>query len=197
MCREHVYVYDGTFEGMLCCVYESFLRKEIPIAIESENENIFGRTCFEIKRIETDLNKYERVKKSIREKMSLRAEELIEHVFLSDLNEKELHILYFMRLGYKYGERVLDMNYQEDVELMLYAENKLLREAHNMSGLIKFIKEGNLLTAKISPKNNILPILSSHLCRKLKGKDFVVFDSTHNTVFLHKDGIKKFILTAE
>ena len=51
MCREHVYVYDGTFEGMLCCVYESFLRKEIPIAIESENENIFGRTCFEIKRI--------------------------------------------------------------------------------------------------------------------------------------------------
>ena len=50
MCREHVYVYDGTFEGMLCCVYESFLRKEIPIAIESEN--VFGRTCFEIKRIE-------------------------------------------------------------------------------------------------------------------------------------------------
>jgi len=195
MCREHVYVYDGTFEGMLCCVYESFLRKEIPIAIESER--IFGRTCFEIKKIETDLSKYERVKKSIREKMSLRAEELIEHVFLSDLNEKELHILYFMRLGYKYGERVLDMTYQEDVELMLYAENKLLREAHNMSGLIKFIKEGNLLTAKISPKNNILPLLSSHLCRKLKGKDFAVFDSTHNTTFLHKDGIKKFIRAAE
>ena len=191
MCREYVYVYDGSFEGMLCCIYESFLRKEIPIAIESEVYG--GRSCFTMKKIETDEKKSDYISHIVREIISLRASELIEHAFLSDLPDKEFHILYFIRLGLKYGEKVLEMRYQEDVESLFYAESKLLREAHAMSGLIKFYKEGGLLTAKISPKNNILPLLAAHLCRKMSGRDFAVYDSTHGTTFIHKDGTKNFV----
>ena len=28
-----VYLYDGSFEGFLCCVYESFAQHEIPFAV--------------------------------------------------------------------------------------------------------------------------------------------------------------------
>ena len=28
-----VYLYDGTFEGFLCCVFESFAQHEIPFAV--------------------------------------------------------------------------------------------------------------------------------------------------------------------
>ena len=193
MSSEYVYFYDGSFEGMMCCIFESFEKKEIPIAMECGNF-YEGRTCFKIKKIETDLKRAERIIKSISEKISLRAKELIEHTFLSDLHEKELHILYFMRLGYKYGPKVLDMTYQEDVQMLIYAEAKLLREAHAMSGLINFTREGNMLTAKINPKNNVLPLLASHLCRKMHGKNFSVFDSTHHTIFVHKDGVRNFIM---
>ena len=79
MCREYVYVYDGSFEGMLCCIYESFLRKEIPIAIESEVHG--GRSCFTMKKIETDEKKSDYISHIVREKISLRASELIEHAF--------------------------------------------------------------------------------------------------------------------
>ena len=32
-----VYRYDGTFGGFLCCVFESFLKKETPAAILPED----------------------------------------------------------------------------------------------------------------------------------------------------------------
>ena len=28
-----VYLYDGSFEGFLCCVYESFVQHELPFAV--------------------------------------------------------------------------------------------------------------------------------------------------------------------
>ena len=28
-----VYLYDGTFEGFLCCVFESYMKKETPVDI--------------------------------------------------------------------------------------------------------------------------------------------------------------------
>ena len=30
--RDVVFQYDGTFEGFLCCVFESYVNKEFPIA---------------------------------------------------------------------------------------------------------------------------------------------------------------------
>ena len=31
--REIIYQYDGSFEGLLCCVFESYTKKERPTAI--------------------------------------------------------------------------------------------------------------------------------------------------------------------
>ena len=28
--REVVYEYDGSFDGLLCCIYESYTQKELP-----------------------------------------------------------------------------------------------------------------------------------------------------------------------
>ncbi len=33
-----IYRYDGSFEGMLCCVFESFARREIPAWIPRRRE---------------------------------------------------------------------------------------------------------------------------------------------------------------
>ena len=30
--REVVYEYDGSFDGLLCCIYESYMQKELPAA---------------------------------------------------------------------------------------------------------------------------------------------------------------------
>ena len=30
--REVVYEYDGSFDGLLCCIYESYTQKQLPAA---------------------------------------------------------------------------------------------------------------------------------------------------------------------
>ena len=36
--RDVVFQYDGTFEGFLCCVFESYVYKEFPIAFSGNEE---------------------------------------------------------------------------------------------------------------------------------------------------------------
>ena len=55
-----MYYYDGTYNGFLSCVFESFAEKETPAAILPVDEA--DQTClFGAKYIETDLRRAERV----------------------------------------------------------------------------------------------------------------------------------------
>ena len=48
-----VYRYDGSFQGFLCCVFESFARREIPAAVcTPQTEQL---TLFALRDIPTDL----------------------------------------------------------------------------------------------------------------------------------------------
>ena len=43
--REIIYQYDGSFEGLLCCVFESYAHREIPAEVcppEEGQLNFFG-----------------------------------------------------------------------------------------------------------------------------------------------------------
>ena len=185
-----VYCYDGSFDGLLCCVFESFSRKEYPVAIEcadSEKDTIFRR-----KIIETDAVKANRVKVSIPGKISLEAAELVEEAFLSNLFEKELHILSFLSLGYRVGSAVTDMNGDEHVRALKGAVMMLSREAHYITGTLTFSDYGGLLMAQISPKNNVLPVITPHYCEKMPGQDFMIFDRSHHVAFICRDGIRRY-----
>ena len=54
-----VYLYDGSFEGFLCCVFESFAQHEIPFAVWTPQRET--ATLYPIKEISTDAAKAKRV----------------------------------------------------------------------------------------------------------------------------------------
>ena len=100
-----MYYYDGTYNGFLSCVFESFAEKETPAAILPVDEA--DQTClFGAKYIETDLRRAERVRVSIPKKMGMEAQDLLERAFFTCMPEKELRMLEFLRLGYKVGRGV-------------------------------------------------------------------------------------------
>lgn len=47
-----VYLYDGSFEGFLCCVYESFAQHELPFAVWTPQRET--ATLYPVKDIATD-----------------------------------------------------------------------------------------------------------------------------------------------
>ena len=54
-----VYLYDGSFEGFLCCVFESFARHELPFAVWTPERET--ATLYPVKEIPTDRAKARRV----------------------------------------------------------------------------------------------------------------------------------------
>ncbi|HWR45556.1 hypothetical protein [Sporomusa sp.] len=102
-----IYRYDGSFDGLLCCVFESYEKKEIPMDILLPDTS--QPLLFSVKEIPTDLQKASRVLASIPKKLGTVALNFVRHAFLTCLVQKELNILLFLRLGYRHGPSVINM----------------------------------------------------------------------------------------
>lgn len=187
-----MYYYDGTYNGFLSCVFESFAEKETPAAILPVDEA--DQTClFGAKYIETDLRRAERVRVSIPKKMGMEAQDLLERAFFTCMPEKELRMLEFMRLGYKVGRGVCGRLTEPAVDKITKAVQFLEREAHLYLGFLRFAEYGDVLIAQIEPKNSVLPVIAPHFINRFSGEDFMIFDRTHKLALLYKDGATEFL----
>lgn len=181
------YLYDGSFNGFLCCVYESFYKREMPIAIfdyTSEQATIFTQ-----REIVTNLDHASRVESSIAKKISMEALELVRLCFLSSLENKEVSLIKFLRLGYKVGGKVVDMLAHEAVQRVTQGVKAVAGEAHLFKGFLRFSDFNGALAAVFEPKHFVLPIIGAHFCDRFPGEEFLIYDKTHNYVFMHKDGV--------
>jgi probable DNA metabolism protein len=137
--------------------------------------------------IETDTERAKRVLKSIPKKMGREALEFVRNAFLSCHPHKELLMLKFMRLGFKYGPPVMNMLADETVNTLFKAVQHVEHEAHLYTGFIRFSEANGALTAQIEPKNIVLPLISQHFCERYPGEKFLIHDKTHSMVLLHQN----------
>ncbi|TWH52045.1 TIGR03915 family putative DNA repair protein [Sporomusa sp. KB1] len=174
---ELIYCYDGSFDGLLCCVFESYENKEIPIDIllpEASHAILFAT-----KSIPTDTQKAKRVLDSIPKKMGVSALNFVQHAFLTCLLQKELHILLFLRLGFRHGRSVMNMLTDDIVNTLFKAVKYLEQESHLFKGFLRFSIINNVLVGEIEPKNYVLPLLVQHFCERYPEERFLIHDKTH------------------
>lgn len=183
--RDIVYLYDGSLAGLYCCVHESITKRELPFAVLPEGEDqvsLFFKT-----RIDTDLQKAQKVRTAIFEKICARALELCENVFLTCLENKELAILRFLLLAFAKGTPALDMLSHPDVAPLIQAERHLLGERHLLLGFIRFSDNDGVLAAVISPKNFVLPLIADHFIGRYSSENFMIYDKTHRAALLYQN----------
>lgn len=189
------YIYDGSFLGFFCCVYESVYAKELPSAIYKQQEVQIG--LFEQRRVLTDHVKAEKVRRSIPLKICKRALELIENVFLSCMQNKELSMLRFLLFAYRQGGGALNMLGHALVAPLLKAEKHLLKEAHLFTGFVRFTDYNGALVSVITPKNFVLPYIAGHFINRYYNEDFMIFDKTHSAALLYQNRKKQMISIEE
>lgn len=90
---EVMYQYDGTLDGFLCCVYESYVYKEIPAAFCCDEDPL---SLFEVRTVITQPAYSQRVSRGIASR-SPKALAVVRRSFLTCLPDKELHIYAFIR----------------------------------------------------------------------------------------------------
>lgn len=186
-----IYLYDGSFEGLLCCVYESVYGRELPLAIQPEDQA--EPTLFPQRLVPTDGEKAARVYASIPKRIAPEAAQLVQCVFLSCMPDKELAILRFLLMGYRRGRTAMSLVTHPAVHPMLAARQNLLNEAHLLKEFIRFSDFDGALAATIAPKNYVLPFLQEHFCSRLKNEDFLIFDRTHRAALVYEERRAKII----
>ena len=186
MCNQSnlVYSYDGTFDGLLCCVFESYDKKEVPVDILLPESS--QTLLFETKKITTDSEKTKRVLLSIPKKIGVPALEFVRHAFLTCFPQKKLYILLFLRLGYRYGPSVMNMLTNDIVNTLTKAVKHLNNESHLLRGFVRFSILNNVLVAEIEPKNYVLPLLTQYFCERYPEESFLIYDKAHSMALVYR-----------
>lgn len=179
-----IYKYDGSFQGLMCCVFQSYYKREIPMDIISPL--VMQTTLLPMKEIETNLKNAERVIKSIPEKISISALNFVMHAFLTCMPQKELYILLFLRRGYHYGPKVMTMLADDVVNTLFKSVKHLNNESHLLLGFIRFSVFSGALVSQIEPKNYVLPLIKDHFCSRYPEEYFLIHDKTHNMALVYE-----------
>ena len=175
-----IYLYDGSFEGLLTSIFESYYNHVLPAAIE-EDLNIQNALFCEYVKIETDFEKAERVSEAICGKISHKAWRNIYYTYLSDIKNKGRICLDYIRAGFKLGANVDLYLYVDYIAAVLNAESRVRCEAHSYLGFVRFSElEGGIYYSGIEPNCHVLPVIASHFVKRLPGQPWMIHDLKRN-----------------
>ena len=182
--RDVIYWYDGTFEGFLCCVFESYANREIPWDIwyyATRQSSLFPGVD-----VQTDMVRAQRVLKSIREKLGQRVYYMVVRGFLNGDEGKEIRLLRFLRLMYDKGPQAAYQTGAPEVADVVQLARAVANEACQFKQFIRFEEREGMLGAVISPKHYVLPLLRTHFCDRMPNEDFLIYDNQHYVALVRR-----------
>jgi probable DNA metabolism protein len=179
------YLYDGTFEGFLTCIYYHYKKENATgiYSISSYQQNILY-SCEEVK---TDAEKASIVSDSIINKISREAYVDVYDCFLSNIENKENIILDFLIFAYKYGKETMNFYTHEKVLPIKEASLKVSKEVHRFLGILRFSDIGGVLFSRFSPDNDILILLIEHFADRYKYEKFIIYDEKRKKACVYFD----------
>ena len=182
---EWIYCYDGTFEGFLSAVFQSYLQKEVPGDIVSGEE--MEPSLFSVRQVETDPQQAQRVLGRLQQ-ISPYAKELTVKGFLTCAPHREFLIYRMIRQVLREGAPFLRRLSHPDLHPLLQAVRRLEGEVHLLKGFVRFSDLGGVLVGEIQPKNRVLPLLRPHFCDRNRGERLLLYDRTHREALLCQEG---------
>jgi probable DNA metabolism protein len=172
-------------------VFRAIYQREEPLSILPEQEA--QPTLLETVFVETEEDKARRVLDSIPAKLGRDALRIIKLCFLSDLQDREVALLAFLRLGYQVGPQILRMLTDGRVYDVVIAARAVSGEAHLLKGFTRFSQYGGTLVAEIEPKHQVLPILGKHFQARMPGESFLILDRTHRLALACSGGQSRIV----
>lgn len=178
------YIYDGSFDGLLTIVFDSYVSKTIPKRIVTSEFEIDLFCNYILSK--TDEEKANRIYNGIIKSISFHALSSAYNVFLSNISNKEITIVKYLLLGFEIGNKIDHLLTNEIVLTMEKTKKRVFGEYHRLCGLVRFMKlQNGMLYAKIHPDNNVLELLGHHFIARLPNENFIIHDKKRNLVLLY------------
>ena len=179
-----IYQYDGSLDGFLCCVYESYVYKEAPAAFCCDEDPL---SLYEVRTVITQPAYSQRVSRGIAAR-SGKALAVVRRGFLTCLPDKEARLYAFIRKLLAEGPGFM-RDLSDPACYPLYrAIRHMNGELEKLRGFVRFLDYGGTLGAEIEPKNRVLPLLRGHFCQRYANEQFFIYDRTHRELLLYANG---------
>lgn len=182
-----IYVYDGSFYGVMTCVYDAH-KEKMPDAIYCESE--FQQTIIDTYHIiKTDQKKAIQVMKGIRENYNEKILNDIYIVQLANDYERGNVIHEYLKVLFKTSLQKMDDYSNSSIRAFEKLRKKVLREKHLFLGIVRFKElENGIYYSKINPTHDILSIISEHFAKRLSNQMWVIYDEKRKKAsFYNKD----------
>lgn len=179
------YIFDGSFQGYLCCIFEAFERKEfdtIPTTQEWMEINMFS----DKRQIISDAKKAARVLSGMRRIIGHKNSLIFYHNFLSDSPAEWTNGFRLIVEFFKSGKMDLQNYGRPDILRMHQIVKKVSRERHRMKAFIRFVKsDNNLFTAIVEPDFNVIPLVVDFFRNRYTDQQWLIYDIRRNYGFYY------------
>ncbi|MEN1760611.1 TIGR03915 family putative DNA repair protein [Anoxynatronum sibiricum] len=171
-----VFLYDGTFEGLLSTLYLGLRENTENLRIEAEDIHqpaLFDEPIFH----PTDQALADRLFALIRQEMSPMT---LRHVYRLHLSEKPdagTLLLPFLQLGFRIGPGINGLMTHPQVHPILTMSQQVSRESHRLLGLLRFQElKGGLLYARYEPDFHQTSLIAPHFAQRMSSHPWIIHD---------------------
>ncbi len=173
-------VYDGSWVGLLTCVFEIYSKKLGQISVI--NEKCFQPDAFsDVTKVISDDARAERVWAGLAKQVSKKGLSRLYCCYLSGLPSIETAICDFIRLAFDMNESP-EHAYANPTVLRLSKVDRMVhREKHRMEAFIRFqLTKDDLYFATIEPDFNVIPLIAKHFKNRYADQRWLIFDIKRN-----------------
>ncbi len=177
------YLYDGSFEGLLSCIYHNYYREKADGIYLQElyQGSLTGSSSI----VTSNPAQAARVSQAIEQKISGSSLLLVYKAFLSSYPGKENIILSYLRLGFRLGAKIDFYHSHPRVHPLHKIARRVAREAERFLGLLRFTGQGRFLYASLSPDHDILPLIADHFADRMANERWIIHDLKRNIAVIY------------
>ncbi len=180
-----ILLYDGSFDGFLCCVFMVYDQNIADPIIRKEsqtNNQLFTIT----KQVTTEESKAKRVWKGFRTKTTTTEQRDFFKAFLSEVKGVENTLLSYMKNTFnKKASTAIDFS-NKDVLKINQVARMVGREKHRMEAFVRFqLTKDNMYVATVAPDFNVLPLITHHFKDRYADQKWLIFDTKRSYGIYH------------
>lgn len=187
-----VYGYDGSFLNLLSLIFYLFKNQITPYDIKDQfyTPNLLEEL------VNLKIPSDEKLITKIIEGLGYYNFRMLYYVFLSEEDQKEMFLYYFLKNGLKYRKKIGYQRNLKCVREVLRVSQYVSHELHKMKGFLRFKElENHILYAEMEPENNIIFDLSLHFQKRLTKEYWIIKDVKRGIISCYNK--KNFILIPE
>lgn len=181
-----IYVYDGSFAGLVCAVKAAAGDPSAEIALTApDQDGLFSRS----ESVEPSLPVCAEFLRRLDAMAGPGTSETVKLFWLWTGADKEKTLLAYSRMAFTNGRSLNDMLADPVVARVNKAASAVLREAHRLKGLLRFAELADrTLYARMEPDHDILPLIAGHFKKRMSASNWVIHDAGRGRAALHFGG---------